>query len=251
MKKMKRRELFALSGTALAALAAGARSQSNQGNQVSAQKQKIIIMGAHPDDPETGCGGLMALLAQRGHTIISAYLTRGEAGIAGKSHQEAAAIRTQEAIQACEILGAKPVFLGQIDGNCEVNKARYTDIIHFLEKEKPDALFSHWPIDTHRDHQVCSILAYDAWLRLGRMFSLYYFEVMTGQQSQNFVPTDYLNITTVLEKKHKACYIHKSQHIENGYANDHGKMESFRGLEFGCAYAEAFIHHVQSPRIIL
>jgi LmbE family N-acetylglucosaminyl deacetylase len=244
---MKRRELFALSGTTVAALAMG-------GNPLTAQespRKKIIIMGAHPDDPETGCGGLMALLAQAGHTVIAAYLTRGEAGIAGKSHQETATIRTKEAQMACDILGAKPAFLGQIDGNCVVISERYADINTFLESEQPDALFTHWPIDTHRDHQVCSILAYDAWFRLGKKISLYYFEVMTGQQSQNFNPTDYANINSVIETKHKACFMHKSQDIEKWYANDHGKMEQFRGLEFGCDYAEAYIHHAQSPRFDL
>jgi len=48
-------------------------------------KLKIIVAGAHPDDPESGCGGTMALFSAEGHEVIAAYLTRGEAGISGKS----------------------------------------------------------------------------------------------------------------------------------------------------------------------
>jgi len=254
MPKITRRKALSLStatilGSALATTAHLAPEQ-NKANETVEQK-KIIVVGAHPDDPETGCGGTMALFTRAGHSVVSAYLTRGEAGISGKSHSEAAAIRTEEAKTACALLKVRPAFLGQIDGNCEVTKARYQDVIEFLKNEQPALVFTHWPIDTHRDHQVCSILVYDAWLRLRRKFSLFYFEVMSGQQTQNFWPTDYVNIGAVVEQKHQACFAHQSQSIEKWYDQDHGKMERFRGLEFGCEYAEAFIRHVQSPEFSL
>ena len=50
---------------------------------------------------------------------------RGEAGIPGKSAQEAAEIRMAEAQKACSILKARTVFAGQIDGSTELNPARY------------------------------------------------------------------------------------------------------------------------------
>ena len=210
------------------------------------KRYKTIVVGAHPDDPETACGGTMALLSQAGHEVVSAYLTRGEAGIPGKSHRASARIRTKEAEKACEILDVRPVFLGQVDGDSEVNKDRYQEIYEFLANEAPDVVITHWPIDTHRDHRVCSMLVYDAWLRLDRRFALYYFEVMSGMQTQNFSPIDYVDIGSVIEDKHKACSMHKSQHIEESYADDHGKMEPFRGLEAGCEYAEAFVLQSQS-----
>ena len=71
-------------------------------------------MGGHPDDPESGCGGTMALASGAGHSVTTLYLTRGEAGIEGKSHTEAAAIRTKEAEQACAILKTKPVFADRL-----------------------------------------------------------------------------------------------------------------------------------------
>ena len=214
-------------------------------------RKKIIIFGAHPDDPETACGGTMALLSQAGHEVVAAYLTRGEAGIRGKSHQEAAAIRTQEALRACELLGTRPVFLGQIDGQCEVNLARYDEMHHFFEQEQPDFIFTHWPIDTHRDHRACSTLVYDAWLRMQPRVPFFYFEVMTGWQTQNFAPTDYVDITAAAELKHQACLAHKSQRVTEWYADSHGKMEAFRGLECGCDYAEAFVRQAQSPDVTL
>src|SRR5436305_11559387 len=89
--------------------------------QQTGKTLKIVVGGGHPDDPETGAGGTMARYAAVGHDVISLYLTRGEAGIPGKSHDDAARIRTAEAEEACRLLHARPVFAGQVDGATEVN----------------------------------------------------------------------------------------------------------------------------------
>ncbi|GET21853.1 PIG-L deacetylase family protein [Prolixibacter denitrificans] len=224
-----------------------ANAMGNSPSTSSGKKLKLVVVGAHPDDPETMCGGVMALYANTGHEVVSAYLTRGEAGIEGKSHEEAAKIRTAEALTACRILKCRPEFLGQIDGNTEITREKYGPISDFLEKENPDIIITHWPIDTHRDHRICSNLVYDAWLRMKTKPTLYFGEVMTGAQSQNFAPTDYVDITGVIKQKHEACYAHVSQKVDEWYPNDHARMEVFRGMEFGCDYAEAFVQHVRSP----
>jgi LmbE family N-acetylglucosaminyl deacetylase len=217
----------------------------------SDKKMKIVVVGAHPDDPETLCGGTMALFSNSGHEVVSVYLTRGEAGIEGKSYEESAKIRTAEALASCKILNVRPEFLGQIDGNCEITSESYAPLLQLFKKEEPDIILTHWPIDSHRDHRICSDLVYDAWLNLGRKSALYYCEAMSGVQSQNFTPTNYIDITSVAELKHKACFAHVSQEIEQTYKYHHGKMEMFRGMEFGCDYAEAFVRHVKSPEIYL
>ena len=254
MTKHTRRELLTVALPVTIGAAVGLTSTSALGNNTSAlseKKMKIVVVGAHPDDPETMCGGLMALYSSLGHEVVSVYFTRGEAGIDGKSHEESARIRTAEALNACDILKVRPEFIGQIDGNCEITKDRYVPLLDFFEKEKPDIILTHWPIDSHRDHRICSNLVYDAWLNLERKSALYYCEVMIGTQSQNFTPTDYIDITSVVTQKHKACFAHVSQEIEKTYKDDHGRMELFRGMEFGCEYAEAFVRHVKSPAIYL
>ena len=184
----------------------------------------------------------MILLKQAGYQVVSVYMTKGERGIPGKSLDESAQIRVKEGTEACKILDAKPIFMTQIDGDTEINKARYVEMRELIAKENPDIVFTHWSIDGHPDHRVCSLLVYDAWRRLGYNFDLYYFEVMSGTQTQLFSPTDYVDITSVVEQKRKACFCHKSQNIEPLYDEWHTPMEQFRGLEFRCKHAEAFIH---------
>jgi len=207
---------------------------------------KVIVVGGHPDDPESGCGGTMALYADRGHEVIATYLTRGEAGIPGKSHQEATHIRTAEAQEACAILHARPVFIGQIDGATEITGKWYREVRRALEAEQPDVVFTHWPIDTHRDHRVASLLVYDAWLHMEKSFVLYYYEVLSGSQTQQFSPTHYVDIAAVESRKRRACFVHRSQNPAHLYAH-HEQMHHFRGLECSSQCAEAFVHHVSSP----
>ena len=254
MTKHSRRQFFQSAIPVTLGTTIGLSNVSAMGNSASTsieKKMKIVVVGAHPDDPETICGGLMAMYSGLGHEVVSVYLTRGEAGIEGKTHEESAKIRTAEALTACAILKVRPEFIGQIDGNCEITSERYAPLLDLFKKEKPDIILTHWPIDSHRDHRICSILVYDAWLNTGRKSALYYCEAMSGVQSQNFSPTDYVDITSVITQKHKACFAHVSQEIEPTYREHHGKMEKFRGMEFGCDYAEAFVRHVKSPGIYL
>jgi LmbE family N-acetylglucosaminyl deacetylase len=245
MADISRRQVIQQSGATLGATVFGLPLMASTAQKV---KMKVVVTGGHPDDPETGCGGLIALLSAAGHEVSIAYLTRGEAGIPGVAHEEAATIRTQEAENACKILNGKPVFMGQVDGDTYVNPQAFDKTFEWLKAENPDLLLTHWPIDTHRDHRVCSILTYTAWLRMQKKPDLYFYEVMSGEQTQNFAPTNFVDITEVRQKKHQACFAHKSQAIEKVYQASHGKMEAFRGLESGFPYAEAFVRHWGNPQ---
>ncbi|HKD37524.1 MAG TPA: PIG-L family deacetylase, partial [Pirellulales bacterium] len=160
MGSWSRRQVLIGSGT----IAASALATSVKGDDAptEARKWKVIVAGGHPGDPEAACGGTITRYADQGHNVAALYLTRGEAGVAGKSHSEAAAIRTAEAKQACDILKARPLFADQIDGATEISAARYAAFRKLIDAEKPDVVFTHWPIDGHRDHLACSLLVYDA-----------------------------------------------------------------------------------------
>jgi LmbE family N-acetylglucosaminyl deacetylase len=205
------------------------------------QKKKIVCVGGHPDDAESGCGGTLAAYALAGNDVTIIYLTTGEAGIGGKSHQESAAIRKQEAINACSILQAKPVFAGQIDGDTILNNEWVNKMQHFISAENPDIVFTHWLLDSHKDHQVAGLLTVQAWMRTTNKWPLYFFEVCEGEQTSTFHPTEYVDITATQEQKRKALYCHISQDPAGIYKCGHAAMEDFRGRELGVKAAEAFV----------
>jgi N-acetylglucosamine malate deacetylase 1 len=246
MGKITRRELLGQSALAMGVGALPALGLTEDNDTPPEKKLNIVVVGAHPDDPESGCGGTIAVHTNLGHEVTILYLTRGEAGIEGKTHPEAAAIRTAEAEKACAILGARPVFAGQIDGDTEVNRARYRDFQKILESAHPDLVLTHWPIDSHRDHRAASLLVYDAWLESGKKFALYYYEVDQGDQTQIFHPTHYVDITPTESRKRSACFAHASQQPETTFWPLHDMMNRFRGLECGARYAEGFVRHNQN-----
>ena len=60
----------------LAALAAvSALTIPSQAGEEPARRLRVVVFGGHPDDPESGAGGLVALLTRQGHEVILAYGT--------------------------------------------------------------------------------------------------------------------------------------------------------------------------------
>jgi LmbE family N-acetylglucosaminyl deacetylase len=209
---------------------------------------KVLVCGGHPDDPESSSGGTIAKYSSQGHAVSVLYLTRGERGIIGKTRAEAGAIRTAEAENACKIMGARAIFAGQINGAVEVTAARYAEYLKFVEAENPDVIFTHWPLDSHPDHAACSVLTYNAWLKMGRKAALYYFEVNLGGQTSCFHPTDYVDVSAQETTKRDACFAHVSQNAPHDFwPKYHEPMLRFRGMESRYKAAEAFVRHSLGP----
>lgn len=242
MKKINthRRDFLKLSamsagGLALAPLAGAIPSKGNN-------KLKIVCLGAHPGDPEFGCGGTMAKYSDAGHSVTFIYVTSGGASDPTKTYEQMAALRIAEARKSCEILHATPIFFGQLDGDTVLDKKQNAAMDKILSAIKADIVFSQWPIDAHPDHQVTGMLALTAWIQAQREFDLYFYEVNTGVETMSFTPTDFVDITNVQERKKDAMFAHQTQDPVNTY-NDYFKpLEEFRGLQAGVKAAEAFIH---------
>ena len=245
MPLISRREMLSKGGLAGASLALGATAnQEARGGGAEAVKPrlKVIVTGGHPGDPEYGCGGTAARYADLGHEVVLLYLNRGEL----PERPESKGVRIGEASKACEILKARPVFANQIDGHAIVDRDHYDEFRRQLEAEHPNVVFTHWPIDNHADHRATSLLVYDAWLRMGKSFALYYYEVSNGEDTLHFAPTHYVDISAVEPRKRASCYAHASQAPDKFYALQE-LVTRMRGLESGHKLAEGFIRHVQSP----
>ena len=174
-------------------------------------KLKIVVTGGHPGDPEYGCGGTIARYADQGHDVALLYLNRGEKHCPESPEEAAANPRVAEARRACAILKARPIFAAQCDAHAVVDSPRYDEFRAIIEAEDPDVMFTHWPLDNHRDHRAIAMLSLDAWLRMNRKFALYYYEVSDGEDTVMFTPTDYVDIASVEPRKRAACYAHASQ----------------------------------------
>lgn len=209
---------------------------------------KVVIAGGHPGDPECGCAGTIARYTQLGHEVAVLYLNRGEGYCGGSKAADCAGIRTAEAEQACRILKARAIFARQYDGRAIVDAAHYEEFGRLLAAERPDVVFTQWPIDSHRDHRAVSALTLDAWLAEGKRFALYYYEV--AEDTMLFAPAEYVDISAVERQRHDACYAHASQQPEKWYPKQ-VEITQARGKQSGFPQAEAFVRHPEGKRGLL
>lgn len=121
-------------------------------------KLDILAFGAHPDDIELGCGGMLISEVQKGRKVGLVDLTYGELGSRGTVE-----IRKEEAQRAAGIVGAiMRINLGMPDGRFEVNDANRARIIDLIRKHQPEVVLANAPYDRHPDHGRASLLVEEA-----------------------------------------------------------------------------------------
>lgn len=137
--------------------------------------QNILVILAHPDDPEFFCGGTLAQWAREGHHITYLILTNGDKGFnpatqADMTPEKLVPIRKVEQAEAAKIIGANsPLFLDLEDGLLipDLNLRRI--IVREIRRHKPDilvtcdpqTLFAVYGIN-HPDHRACGQVVLDA-----------------------------------------------------------------------------------------
>jgi LmbE family N-acetylglucosaminyl deacetylase/alpha-beta hydrolase superfamily lysophospholipase len=202
-----------------------------------AKKLKVVVFGGHPDDPESGAGGLVAMLTRQGHELILAYGTafRGNRRFFDRSEAE---VRREEATAACKVLGATPKFFPYAHEKLVPDEPTLKAVASWLDEVKPDIVVTHWPLDTHPNHHVVGSLVWQSYKRK-RGWNLYFFEVMTDQQTIAFRPELYLDIGPVREVKKRSLDEHRSQEPASIW-EVHDRMHRHRGAECGVSFAEAY-----------
>jgi N-acetylglucosamine malate deacetylase 1 len=254
MNLISRRDMLTQAGLVGTTVAVGlpvvatAAEQPNQERQDPKSKLKVVVTGGHPGDPEYGCGGTIARYTDLGHAVVLLYLNTGD--WSEKPGYDPSPVRVAEAAKACQILKARPAYAGQHDGKAIVDQAHYDEFHRLLADEQPQVVFTHWPIDNHADHRAISLLVYEAWLRMRKRFALYYYEVSNGEDTLQFTPTHYVDITSTESRKKLACYAHATQAPDKYYAVQE-MVTRMRGIESGYKQAEGYIRHVQSPDFAL
>ena len=85
------------------------------GQEKKPQKLHVIIIGAHPDDPDESAGTAYKW-AQLGYDVLMVSLTNGDAGHQSIPAEKLAIIRREEARKAGEVIGVRYITLDNHDG---------------------------------------------------------------------------------------------------------------------------------------
>ena len=124
----------------------------------------LLAFGAHPDDIEFGCGGVIARETQAGRKVHFVICSRGEAGTHGTPKQ-----RTAEAKKAAALLGATVEFI-ELDGDAhlEIRAAHAIKLAGILRRRRPGVVLAPSVVENqHPDHWRLGKLVRDA-ARLAR-----------------------------------------------------------------------------------
>lgn len=201
---------------------------------VDSKRLRVLALGAHPDDIEAGCGGTLSKYARNGHRIFLMVLTAGEQGAAR-------GIRTREQQQAAKSLNAEKIYWGGYpDTKLPMDQRLIQKIERVVRKVDPHFIFVHFHDDTHQDHRHLASCTMTA-TRYTKNVMFY-----EGPTTQNFSPTVFVDIDTVLEDKIQALRAHTSQvkktNIEGLTILDIIRSSAhFRGIQGRVKNAEGFV----------
>ncbi len=130
-------------------------------------KKRVLIVMAHPDDGEFGCGGTVAKWAAEGRDIWYCLVTDGQVGDAGDmeiTSEALAAKRRVEAQNAADALGVQHlvIFLHYMDSRLEPTLDLRRDIARVIRTVKPDVVICQDPTTrwngqgyiNHPDHRA-------------------------------------------------------------------------------------------------
>jgi N-acetylglucosamine malate deacetylase 1 len=128
----------------------------------------LLAFGAHPDDIEFGCGGVIASETHAGRKVHFVICSRGEAGTYGTPEK-----RVAEANKSAELLGATIEFI-ELDGDAhlELRAAHATNLAEIIRRVCPGTVLAPSPEENqHPDHGRLGKLVRDA-ARLARFGGL-------------------------------------------------------------------------------
>jgi bacillithiol biosynthesis deacetylase BshB1 len=119
----------------------------------------VLAVGAHPDDVEVGCGGVLALSTRAGMRVAIADLTGGELGTRGTRE-----LRADEARRAGDILGVQTrITLDLPDGGVGTDPSHRAAVVGLLRELRPRLVLAPYHLDDrHPDHAAAGRLVRDA-----------------------------------------------------------------------------------------
>ena len=201
-----------------------------------AQKLRIIVFGAHPDDAELKAGGAAAKWAKLGHEVKMVSVTNGDIGHWREAGGPLAKRRLAEVKAADKILGAACEVLDIHDGELEPNLENRKKITRLIRDWKADIVIAHRPWDYHPDHRYVGVLVQDAAYMVAvphfcpdspplKSNPLFLYSSDTFQKPYRFKADIAVALDDVIDQKHDAIHERESQLYEGGAR---GSEEQFR-----------------------
>jgi LmbE family N-acetylglucosaminyl deacetylase len=145
--------------------------------------ERVLVVGAHPDDAEFFAGGTLATLARAGVSVGLVVCTDGSLG--GRGIDDTARVRREEQRAAADALGIGEVtHLDHADGALEPGDELRRQLVREIRRQRPELVLGHDPRTLwtrfgrqaalgHSDHRAAGRALLDALYPRGRSPNFY------------------------------------------------------------------------------
>ncbi|MGA3284838.1 MAG: PIG-L family deacetylase [Verrucomicrobiota bacterium] len=210
----------------------------------------LLAFGAHPDDIEFGCGGVIAKETRAGRRVHFVICSRGEAASHGTPGQRVAEVKKSAAL-----LGATIEFV-ELDGDAhlEIRAAHTIKLAGIIRHVRPGIVLAPSLVENqHPDHPRLGQLVRDA-CRLARyggvkelrnspphaIGQLFYYAVTAEAEPANITPVLIdVSAPAILKAWTAAMEAHASQAAARNYVELQLTRARLRGLRMGAGHAIA------------
>jgi LmbE family N-acetylglucosaminyl deacetylase len=226
---------------------------------MSATPGRVLVVAAHPDDPEFLAGGTIGRLVKEGREVAYVIVTNGNKGSGDRAvtSPQLVPVREEEQRRAARALGvARVAFLGYEDGELEDTRELRRDVTREIRRWRPDLIITLNPRRTysdfpgwHRDHRTTGRVVLDCVYPLARDHLA--FPELLPEYEPHIVrqvhvvqwtqPRLVVDITDTMELKLEAGRCHASQIADvTAFEARMRNRAAALGTEQGYRYAEGF-----------
>jgi len=217
----------------------------------------VLAVGCHPDDLEISCYGALAKYRAQGHDVAVCHIANGNLGHAVIMPDELREIRFKEAEAAAKVIGATHYSIDVDDLYVTAeNDTLIKKLAAVVREVKPDVVITHWEKDYMNDHMQtyyatfratfaasCPHYDLEATTSSVPISPIYHMDTVSGA---GFLPTEYVDISDVIDLKLEALSCHKSQlqwmldHDGIDFLDFVRTCSKVRGYQCGVKYAEGY-----------
>lgn len=199
----------------------------------------ILAIGAHFDDIELGCSGSLKKHVDRGDRVFIYVATNS-----GFVSPEQVTVRSDESARAegeaaAELIGGKLVCGGFETLKLEFEDNLNAQLVHLIEKEKIDLIYTHDRNDVHHDHAALAKASFHAGRHVPRILT---YHSNWYQSDVRFAPDFYSDISDTWETKEAVIRAHRSEYerVGDAWIRYFRKEAENNGCACGVKLAEGF-----------
>jgi len=170
--------------------------------------RSVLAVGAHPDDVEIGCGGILLKHRSQGDRVTILTLTRGARG--GPADE-----REAESLRAAEALDCQLVQHDLVDTEIAESGATISAIEQAVRAVEASVVYTHSDHDNHQDHRNTHHASLVASRPVGDVFCY-----QSPSSSVAFCPSRFVDIDQQLDAKVEALACYRTQVSSRKYLTE-------------------------------